>query len=542
MSSNVTLQRWMTRSLPALVVAALGALASTALGAPCTKTVNAGGSIQDVVDTARAGDVICVRGGVYRENNVWIAASGTANNPLVITAYPNEVPILDAAGMTSPDWATVFTLNGSYIHLSGFKVRNSLSMGAKGVWLRGDHNIVSAMEVDNVSGQGIIVTGDYDTVENCTIARAAMANLNCAQCSPAGWGFGLGSYLNYTENVTVKGMVLRGNTIHDSWGEGLQTFQSTGAVIEGNVSYDNFSTNFYIVASYGAVFRNNLGYNTPTTEGRRPGGLLLADEQLVMPVSSKNTVINNLFYNADLVAYDWTITPNTGLREVLIANNTIINGALRTGAGTPSNITNADSAIRNNIIYRDDSGSMGRVPSAAGLTFSNNLWYPTRPANAGGAGDVVGDDPLLAKAGGTGAGRLSAAYFRIRSATSSAIGAGAVLSTVPQDFFGTERGAHPDIGAHQFDGGSGVSPDAGSDERPDAGGGEAPDAGGSVLADAGSGEAPDAGDGESGTAAAVVGSGCGCSSTTGGAWLLLLLLQRRARSRAPRGRAADFLL
>jgi hypothetical protein len=542
MSSNVTLQRWMTRCLPALAGAVLVSISSTASGAPCTKVVNAGDSIQAVVNTASAGDVICVRGGVYRQNNVWVAASGTADNPLVITAYPNELPILDAEGMTTPEWATFFTLNGSYVHLSGFEIRNGRSKGAKGVWLRGEHNVVEGMKVDNIGGQGILVTGDYNTVENCTIARAAMENLNCAQCSPAGWGFGLGSYLNYTENITVKGMVLRGNTIHDSWGEGLQTFQSTGAVIERNVSYDNFSTNFYIVASYGAVFRNNLGYNTATTAGRRPDGLLIADEQPVMPVSSKNTVINNLFFNADLVAYSWTITPNTGLREVLIANNTIINGALLTGAGGSSNITNANSSIRNNIIYRNDNGNTGAVPSSEGLTFSNNLWYPTQPANARGAGDVVGEDPLLAKTGAIGAGQLTAAYFRIRAATSPAIGAGAVLSAVPQDFFGTVRGAHPDIGAHQFDGGNGAPPDAGSGAPPDAGSAAPPDGGGGEAPDAGGGEAPDAGDGESGTAAAVVGSGCGCSSTTGGAWLLLLLLQRRARSRAPRGRAADFLL
>jgi hypothetical protein len=226
----------------------------------------------------------------------------------------------------------------------------------------------------------------------------------------------------------------------------------------------------------------------------------------------------------------------------LIANNTIINGALLTGAGGSSNITNANSSIRNNIIYRNDNGNTGAVPSSEGLTFSNNLWYPTQPANARGAGDVVGEDPLLAKTGAIGAGQLTAAYFRIRAATSPAIGAGAVLSAVPQDFFGTVRGAHPDIGAHQFDGGNGAPPDAGSGAPPDAGSAAPPDGGGGEAPDAGGGEAPDAGDGESGTAAAVVGSGCGCSSTTGGAWLLLLLLQRRARSRAPRGRAADFLL
>jgi hypothetical protein len=329
----------------AFPLAVLVSVASTASGAPCTKLVNAGGSIQAVVNTAVAGDVICVRGGVYAQNNVWVGASGTASNPLVITAYPNEVPVLDAAGMTSPDWATVFTLNGSYIHLSGFDIRNSRSIGARGVWLRGEHNIVSNTKVDNISAQGILVTGDYNTVENCTVGHAAMSNLNGAQSSPPSWPFGMGSYLNYTDNVTVKGMVLRGNTVHDCWGEGLQTFQSTGALVENNISFNNWRPNFYIVASYGAVFRSNIGYNTPhNSVGTRSDGLLLADEQLVMPASSGNTVVNNLFLNADLVAYGWTITPGTGLRDVLIAHNTVINGAFLTG-GVAATISQTQTAL-----------------------------------------------------------------------------------------------------------------------------------------------------------------------------------------------------
>ena len=57
----------------------LTVLSFVAIGAPCTKTVAAGGNIQTAVNSAVRGDVICLRGGTYAQNNVWVAASGSAS-------------------------------------------------------------------------------------------------------------------------------------------------------------------------------------------------------------------------------------------------------------------------------------------------------------------------------------------------------------------------------------------------------------------------------------------------------------------------------
>jgi len=48
-------------------------------------------------------------------------------------------------------------------------------------------------------------------------------------------------------------------------------------------------------------------------------------------VSANNTIINNIIFNADFWAFWSTAVPGSGLDNVLIANNTIVNGQLEIG-------------------------------------------------------------------------------------------------------------------------------------------------------------------------------------------------------------------
>lgn len=340
----------------------------------CSKTIKTGGNIQTVVNAAVAGDVICLRGGAYSQNNVWISASNIS-----ITNYPGESPVLDGAGLSDPAWATFFTLAGDNITLSGIEIRNGVSPGSKGVWLRGNGNTVRDLKIDNVQNQGILITGNNALVENNTVTRAAMANKDCAQCNPARWAFGIGSFLGYNTSNTVSGMVLRGNTVSDSWGEGIQVFQAIGSRVEGNTSSNNFSTNYYISASSATVMRGNLSYNTTKT----PAGLTLAEEHPLIPLSLGNTVVENVFIDAEVRLFSWTLIPGSGLNDAVFERNTLINSALMTGQ------RNVNSKIRNNLIYRNNGGSPGAVPSATGITFAGNVWHPTRPANVPGANELT---------------------------------------------------------------------------------------------------------------------------------------------------------
>ncbi|MGZ3798507.1 MAG: choice-of-anchor Q domain-containing protein, partial [Bdellovibrio sp.] len=170
--------------------------------------------------------------------------------------------------------------------------------------------------------------------------------------------------------------------------------------------------------------------------------ITLADEVSSVPRSANNTIINNFIYNATLDAFSWTIVPGSGLNNVLIANNTIVDGGLATGS--TSDITNTNSQIRNNIIV----GQKNWILRNSGITFSNNLWSVSPPSAAASASDIVGD-PQIARSGVTTAGNLTSDYFLIL-AGSPAINAAMPLSNVPTDFFNVARGTAPDIGGYEF--------------------------------------------------------------------------------------------
>jgi hypothetical protein len=144
-----------------------------------------------------------------------------------------------------------------------------------------------------------------------------------------------------------------------------------------------------------------------------------------------------------LQAVSWTLVPNSGLNYVLIANNTIVNGNLFTGAGGTNSITNTNSQIRNNII----TGAGSTVPSNSGIIFSNNNWGAI-PSAAASSSNVVGN-PQLARTGTTTPGTLTAAYFKILG-NSPVINKTMLLSAVTRDFFLVSKGSTPDIGGREY--------------------------------------------------------------------------------------------
>lgn len=80
-------------------------------------------SFQMAVDSVNAGDTVCFRGGTYRlDDIVQINKSGTAEEPIILIAYPGERPILD--GGKEVGGMIVFMQYASYFRLSGFTLQN----------------------------------------------------------------------------------------------------------------------------------------------------------------------------------------------------------------------------------------------------------------------------------------------------------------------------------------------------------------------------------------------------------------------------------
>lgn len=429
---------------------------------PSGSDANQGSSAQPwqtltyAVGKLKAGDTLYARAGVYAET-VKVVNSGTTTSPIMITAYPGESPIIDATGLTLTAYPSILTLQGNYIHALGFEIRNinldGAVAGGYGVSILGANDIVSNMIVHHTWAQGIIAQGDYSIIEDNQVYRVALAN--CRLSSPSacgitattygsalysggGWPSCVSAARDLVNGITDNA-ILRRNTVHDCWGEGVSTWFANGTIIEDNISYDNWAQNLYVNNASNVLIQRNIVYNTPNNYVQAIAGITLADEQPTS-LSANNTFINNFVYNAHFCAFCWTFVANTGLTNVLIANNTMAGFSTGSSLSSPS-VVNTNSSIRNNIV----TGAV-TVPSAAGLTFSNNLWAAP-PANASSSSDVIGN-PQLAATGNTGPGQLSAGYFKLL-ATSPAIRKGMALPQVTTDFFGTPRKAAPDIGGDE---------------------------------------------------------------------------------------------
>ena len=150
----------------------------------------------------------------------------------------------------------------------------------------------------------------------------------------------------------------------------------------------------------------------------------LFDEVASVPRSTNNTVINNFLYNAELNAFTWTQVNNSGLRNALIANNTIVDGSLNVGSGGSPAIVHTNSQIRNNII----SGNSSRIATNSGITFSHNNWSATPPSAAAVSTNIV-RDPQIARTGTVTPGTLTSDYFKVLG-SSPAINAAMSLSLV----------------------------------------------------------------------------------------------------------------
>ena len=413
------------------------------------KTINA--ALNKAVD----GDTIYLTNGTYAEQ-----VSVNQNN-LTLSAYPGSTPIIDGATVPNSDWYSCVNINGNYDVFSGVEVRNcNLSgafQGGYGVQVYGHHNLLSKLKVHHTWGAGIVLNGDYNTFEDSSIYQATY--VNNGGNSTIGWGQGISVARNTSPDALAPGIAsyatVRRNKVYNNWGEGIGCFESDHCVIVDNVSYDNWTVNLYLSDSTNATVARNLVYasSNPAIPTRAAGwiepGIILADEVsngTTIPKSANNIVANNLIYNAELQAMSWSLVP-AGLNNTIIANNTVVDGALSTGFGGDPLITNVNSQIRNNIII-DGTITTSSVPSNQGITFSNNNWEYTAPVLAISDSDNL-DNAWITRTGVTTAGNLTGNYFKLIS-TSQNINSGVVITEVPRDFFSNYRNWPYSIGGHEY--------------------------------------------------------------------------------------------
>ena len=393
-------------------------------------------TINKAARTVIAGDTVYIRAGTYNE---WVdfSRSGTSNSPISFLAYPNENPVVDGNNYTIPsiEYGPLLKLSGEYITISGLEVRYSRGMG---IAVNGKHNILDKIYAHHNKQNGIYVSGDNSLVQNCRISSNSMVNLNGS--STSGWATGISA--SRSPNYAI----IRKNEIYGNWGEGLSTYEANGTIIEDNIVHDNWSANIYISDATNILLQRNFVFASGTmTIGSRVG-IMMGDEKYTPP-SSNITIVNNIAYGNHGNFWWWQGFDGGGMSNVLIANNTFVNGTgsfsggeggVIIGRGDHSNVY-----FYNNLVQQDgDLPVISTIPQA-GITYSHNLWSKQPYSAAIGPGDVIGD-PALKKTGSP----FSPDWFMLTN-ISPAIDKAMQLAETNVDFFSDIRGQIPDIGADE---------------------------------------------------------------------------------------------
>lgn len=375
------------------------------------------------------GDTLCVRGGTYA-GDFTVSQSGNPKAPICIVAYPGETPVVEGDNIyPEEDWDGLITLTGNYIVVNGFEVKNSRQ---RGIGVYGHHNSVYNCNVHHSYHGGILVTGDYGLVEDTKIWQNSLENVN--ESGGGMWASGLSFARDQVDGITSHGTA-RKNIIYNNWGEGLSAFEASHTLFEDNIVYNNWSVNLYISNVWNSVYQRNLLFvsqDTPITGSRRfPSNISWMDEVVsvkgVSVLSHDNIAINNITYGSSICIQCWNTEAaaqaGAGLKNELIANNTFLKGNLYVGSYAHSN-----SLVVNNIFDIETD-----ISSRPGITFSNNL----------------AEDARLAQTGSFSNSSWSVEYFRPLPA-SPAINKATVLPQVTDEFFKTNRGTNPDIGAIEY--------------------------------------------------------------------------------------------
>ena len=399
-------------------------------------------TIQRGVNFLRAGDTLYVRAGVYSERVIVADHNGTADNPIVITAFPNERPIIDGANLDlGGDGNGLVSIFSAYVRLNGFEIRNADMTGLyksnMAVYLNGN-NILSNCVVHNAFHGGVQICGNNNLMEFCTVYDCSMYNSDMRIKDGNSAGVSIRGFPS--RSITANYNTIRNCTIYDVYGETVSAVYTKYTVMEDNVVYQG---GIYICNSQNGLYQRNFVYIFKDM-GEFRHVAIGCDNEYSGNTNSDNSIINNICYGA------WSNFFSTSLINCTIANNTFVNSRYDWGVIIYRGFTHSNSLFVNNIIIQEGSAPCIFYDGSGGITFSNNLWNKAPVSNleggySRGTGDVISTSSITKSGVYT-----SPDYYRLFQG-SPAIDAGRNL--VSTDFEGNSR-YNSDIGAFEFSSGT----------------------------------------------------------------------------------------
>jgi len=454
-------------SIYLLFIITLSTQANTYYVAPDGNNIDSGNfqnpwkTIKYGISDLQAGDTLYIRDGKYSEVFKISNKLGNEGNPIVISGYSEERPVIDGDGLVAGLWSSLISFESNeYIIFQNIEVTNSRGTGIR--ILSSDHITLRNIWVHYTGYDGI--EGKYS--DYLTVEDSRLWNTNIVNDEDGPWYeyFMWGGAITSCGDDNASGpaahdIVIRGNEIFQNYGEGINMWgHNDGVIIEDNTFWDCWAPAIHFPNSENILIQRNLLYHTNDAEFLREGepstGIAFINE--VPPTKPGNikdiTVINNLVMGFNNSIVFWEDEIGGTIQNVLIAHNTFVDAHANTGESESIFILNTaieNIRIENNIILQEDnSASLGYSTATSGISYSHNLWYPGNPPDNMQSDNDILQNPLISRSGSTGPGLLTPDYFKI-GVNSPAIGAGKILPEVTEDFSGRARTGNPAIGAFE---------------------------------------------------------------------------------------------
>jgi Right handed beta helix region len=280
-------------------------------------------TVQHAADTARAGSIVNVRGGVYEEL-VTIKASGNATDGYItLRSYPGETAILDAEHFTPSGRNAVLTIqNKSYVRIEGFEIRN---------FRTAEHRLTPL---------GISIMGAGSHIELLKNNVHHIEQIFNGRDGPGHGANGFGIAVYGTDAKTpISELVIDGNEVHH-----LKTGSSESLVVNGNVT--NFGITHNVVHDNNNIGIDVIGFERtapdPAVDQARDG---VVSGNLVYNITSRGNPAYGNEQNSDGIYVD-------GGTRILIEQNVMhdVDFGIELASEHKDRATSYITA-RNNLIY-----------------------------------------------------------------------------------------------------------------------------------------------------------------------------------------------
>lgn len=344
------------------------------------------------------GGTVVVRGGVYGAEAPF-DARGTEAKPLVIRAAAGETPIFDGAKVTGNWWAVIPLNSASHVVISGLEIRNCNAASCQGIvaWKSVLDFTVRDTHLHHLSGPGMRVPGRKIRFEHNHIHDVALVNENSA--GGGGWPtcFGTSPDDKNPSNPWADDVVIRGNRVHDCWGEGIGLWYASNAIVEDNTVENPWNVGIYADNAFNLRIARNFVHIGRGSDGSGGSGILFGSEPYPGRANSRThhvVVENNVIVGGTAIGW-WAASSAVSTYDNLsFVHNTIV--GTKRGALSFWSVSNASAPSGNvlagNVIAETGGGAL---PNRSAFDIAGNAWLNVAPPSyAGGKTDVRVDAAL----------------------------------------------------------------------------------------------------------------------------------------------------